>query len=1798
MCALLRLRSPLMAGVHHSSLRTGVFVALGFLVGYLSFSITEVTAQVPSMPTASVSVEVNPVHGEEDVSIAATFSQRQTKAVLAPADFESVLSEVTRLDLSASAKKRGDLSADQVIVQGADTDSRDEKFTMFPGKIPPEAVLGEEQVAHVNTTDKETSAVQVSLSSNPLEEGDWATAVRMLLWELGEDARSLFVATVANISNDAKQTDYGIPRITIPARRMDASDKLATKRNTEFNVGYDSWRQASELKPALSRHDRSNVVTGKGKYTPSVVLVPSIEIKKCGDKVDGKWTIKEGQIPRKCTFLLKDLSQPQGNITVEITGHAGTDLTLSSTSVTVTASDWDTEKDVKLSAKDDADFYDDEVTLTFTASGGGISVPIVANTVVRILDKDPVPVSLSAKTMEVKEGGTLELTVTPERPLTTTTPVKVPLKFEPGTSEGDGKDYDEVAEIPLLRSAPSATVVIQIREDDNDQDDEMFTISFGDLPSQLKEGTSTSVKVTIKDNDKPSVCLTVSPEDVTAGDEVTVTATIKPKQAGYDTTVPIIFINGDFVDPSTKPNMLKILKGSSSESATFKTRWKAGEMGQEKIIQVYMGKVTPEPERPTDVCERVSLTIRRPKAKPAITLSASPNRVDEGQPVTITAKISEAQSSDVTVPIVLTAGTAQVGDYGSLASITITGGGTTGTGTITTTDDNDPEADETFTVAIDENDSSFPSTVVAGDPKKVEVTITDNDTPEVDFDSSKGSVSEDGGTHDVKLNLSPAPGSDITLNYTLGGSATEDADYSITGSGTVSVDDGLTSVNIPVVITDDNVDDDAETIILTLESGTGYNLGSTSVHTLTITDNDTPEISFASATSSVGEGTGTHHVKVAISPAPGSDITLNYTLGGTATEDTDYSITGSGTVSVSAGAASVNIPVVITDDDVDDDAETIILTLASGTGYTVGSVNVHTLTITDNDGMPQVNFASAAGSVGEDGGTRDVEVSLSPAPGTALTLIYTLGGTATENADYSITGSGMISVAANASSVKIPVGIIEDTEHESDETVTLTLTSGTGYTVGSTNVHTLTIMDNDEKPQVSFASATGSVGEDDGTHHVAIAISSALAAPLTLNYTLGGTATENADYSITGSGTISVPAGATSVNIPIVITDDDVEENNEAVILTLTDGTEYTVGSANVHTLTITDNDEKPQVSFASSSSRAPENKGTHHVDVRINPAPVAPFTLSYGTGGTATRNTDYTSSGTISVATGRTSVNIPVVITDDDVEENNETVILTLESGTGYTVGSPGTHTLTIVDDVDSPDTPVTVSLSASPNPVDEGASVTITATLTEALPDAVTINLRDTPGEPPTEPGDYGPLPRITVAGGSRTGSGTLDIKDDDVSDGDERFTVAIIDDLPSGVVLGSPSSVQITITDNDPPPPVEVTLFASPNPVDEGKSVTITARLTGRLETNVVVPLAYPPSTAEPGDYRPLREVTILSGETQGSGQIQTSEDADMDDETFIVALGDLPPALLVAGRESSQSVTIQDVTSPTAVTVDLSASPDPVDEGGKITVTATLSEAPDTDVTIPLILTDGTTNAQDYEALPPTQIEIEAGERNGTYSISTIPDDIAETDETFTVALGTLPFGLVKGDRQLVKLTITDDDEAGMNVPRSVSVVEEQDETFPIALTSKPLGNVVVTMTWPSGTDLTVNPITRIFTSENWNETQQVSLRAADDADVVNDRVEVTLTASGSVDYTGISETVSVTITDNDAPGLAAPASVTMAEGSQRPLAIALAQMPSGPVTVTFGGHAGTDLALSGPTLPHVYNLGLECTPRRR
>ena len=115
--------------------------------------------------------------------------------------------------------------------------------------------------------------------------------------------------------------------------------------------------------------------------------------------------------------------------------------------------------------------------------------------------------------------------------------------------------------------------------------------------------------------------------------------------------------------------------------------------------------------------------------------------------------------------------------------------------------------------------------------------------------------------------------------------------------------------------------------------------------------------------------------------------------------------------------------------------------------------------------------------------------------------------------------------------------------------------------------------------------------------------------------------------------------------------------------------------------------------------------------------------------------------------------------------------------------------------------------------------------------------------------ESGDVGTLSSITINAGSTAGTGTIATNHDTDAD-DETFTVALGSSLPSSVVAGSASSVQIAIADDEGPP--AVALRASPNPVGEGSSVTVTATLTKALTQMVTIPLTVKRGTAELGDY----------------------------------------------------------------------------------------------------------------------------------------------------------------------------------------------------------------------------------------------------------------------------------------------------------------------------------------------------------
>src|SRR5258705_1877958 len=73
-------------------------------------------------------------------------------------------------------------------------------------------------------------------------------------------------------------------------------------------------------------------------------------------------------------------------------------------------------------------------------------------------------------------------------------------------------------------------------------------------------------------------------------------------------------------------------------------------------------------------------------------------------------------------------------------------------------------------------------------------------------------------------------------------------------------------------------------------------------------------------------------------------------------------------------------------------------------------------------------------------------------------------------------------------------------------------------------------------------------------------------------------------------------------------------------------------------------------------------------------------LTIQFAISGTALNGTDYASiPASATIPAGAADVVVPVVLIDDSVLENNETVSLTVRSGGPYIIGNPSSGTVTI---------------------------------------------------------------------------------------------------------------------------------------------------------------------------------------------------------------------------------------------------------------------------------------------------------------------------------------------------------------------------------------------------------------------------------------------------------------------------------------------------------------------------------------
>ena len=143
-------------------------------------------------------------------------------------------------------------------------------------------------------------------------------------------------------------------------------------------------------------------------------------------------------------------------------------------------------------------------------------------------------------------------------------------------------------------------------------------------------------------------------------------------------------------------------------------------------------------------------------------------------------------------------------------------------------------------------------------------------------------------------------------------------------------------------------------------------------------------------------------ITVDLSASSTQDVTVDYTVTGTATgSGTDYTL-ANGTATITAGATSATITIAgIVDDGLDESNETVIVTLSNPSNATLGTDQVHTYTITDNDNPPVVDFNIISSSGAESVASKVLMVDLSATSGKNVSVNYAVTGTATgSGTDY------------------------------------------------------------------------------------------------------------------------------------------------------------------------------------------------------------------------------------------------------------------------------------------------------------------------------------------------------------------------------------------------------------------------------------------------------------------------------------------------------------------------------------------------------------------------------------------------------------------------------------------------------------------------------------------------------------------------------------------------------------------------------------------------------------------------------
>ena len=696
--------------------------------------------------------------------------------------------------------------------------------------------------------------------------------------------------------------------------------------------------------------------------------------------------------------------------------------------------------------------------------------------------------------------------------------------------------------------------------------------------------------------------------------------------------------------------------------------------------------------------------------------------------------------------------------------------------------------------------------------------------------------------------------------------------------------------------------------------------------------------------------------------------------------------------------------------------------------------------------------------------------------------------TATEGTDYATVDDLTLTIPAYAISGAVDFTLTPANDRIDEVGESLTVTGSTtvsGLSVTPAGGLAIDIEDNDAAPSLVLSVDAAQIDEDGGTATVTVSSGSGstFATDQTVRLAVGGTATEAADYTVSGK-TLTLPAGmgtsASMVTATVTGVDDSLDDDEETIEIS---GSRNGVSFGSTRTIAIQDDDWPVlTVTFRQADYRVAEGE---HVDLPITLSAVPerqvtiPIDIEGADGADAI---DYSVSRSLTFGANETDKTLRVSASNDSLVDPGEGVMLSFGMTLPDRISEGGiAATKVAIRDTDFTFAPAfaagsgtteakpdvyTVSENSSPLRLSLNLETTPGALVVDIVdPVVVTLATRENAGSKGTDEdyatqrrsgtfGDFGGFVRDlsfapsdfsddTICGCARAEKAiSVDLFDDRVHEQVEVFGLRL--SRKSGRLGVASKDITAKITEDDAEP--ALTLDVDPGSIAEAGGASTVTVSTGSGSTFAVtqtIELELSGTATEGTDYTiDATSLSLPAGEGQAPSSVTTTVRAkndpiNDDGETVVVA------ASRNAVEFARRTVGINDDETASSQ-VELSVNPAQVREDAGATtvrVTASLDEdarGQDTEVTVTVGSSgDSAVEGTDYATVADLTLTIDQGKKTAetTFSLNPTNDNTTEGAKTITIGGSTLGLAVRSAD-----LTLNDDDVASTEVALTLDPLE--------------------------------------------------------------------------------------------------------------------------------------------------------------